>query len=248
MRLRVAFPAMLNSRHKAVFFLTLLVAGASLLLQAEAKQIAGIVLLGLAFAWAVGSDRRIVHYVFVFCGVISAGGPLLRDWYIYRAQRRIYSQQVADFQRKIPELVKEYPVAAWPGDLHSERKSPLETGLFDPIAAFKSRYAGGENEPDEKVLNYLSKPQHFRSAFPEYKSWNDERIRSLFNPVSAFRFRYADAEKYSDEQIIGNLSDPVKFRKAFPEYKSLDDDTIRQEVAARKMPRSGAGEFQYVFL
>jgi hypothetical protein len=66
----IEFLPRLNQRHKAALFLTLLAAGASLVLNMAAKQTTGVVLLGLAFAWAFGSNSRAVHVLFIAAGVL----------------------------------------------------------------------------------------------------------------------------------------------------------------------------------
>ena len=52
--------ASLNRRHKAVLFLTLVSAGAALLNRVPFKESLGLGLLGVAGAWAVGSDGFMV--------------------------------------------------------------------------------------------------------------------------------------------------------------------------------------------
>ncbi len=53
----------LNRRHKALLFITLVITGCSLLLGAELKDALGFLMLGAAFAWAVGSDTASKLYV-----------------------------------------------------------------------------------------------------------------------------------------------------------------------------------------
>jgi uncharacterized membrane protein YwaF len=45
-----------NRRHKAILFVTLVASGCALLLGAELKEALGSTMLGVAFAWAIGSD------------------------------------------------------------------------------------------------------------------------------------------------------------------------------------------------
>jgi hypothetical protein len=52
----------LNRRHKALLFITLVITGCSLLLGAELKDALGFLLLGVAFAWAIGSDTASKFY------------------------------------------------------------------------------------------------------------------------------------------------------------------------------------------
>lgn len=105
----MTFPVELNRRHKAALFLTLVAAGVSLVLGADAKQTAGVALLGVAFAWAFGSNSRFVHLLFAVFGLALLAGPLAFHWYSYRISTNKYQEQVAEFERKIPELASRYP-------------------------------------------------------------------------------------------------------------------------------------------
>jgi hypothetical protein len=105
----MTFPVELNRRHKAVLFLTLVAAGVNLVLGAVAKQTAGVTLLGVAFAWAFGSNSRIVHWLFVVSGSALLVGPAGFDWYTDRHTTKFYESQVAAFERRIPELADQHP-------------------------------------------------------------------------------------------------------------------------------------------
>lgn len=52
----------LNRRHRVIVFVTLVLTGSSLLLGAELKQTLGMMFLGLAAAWALGSDAASKSY------------------------------------------------------------------------------------------------------------------------------------------------------------------------------------------
>lgn len=104
------FVLRLNRRHKTALFLTLLAAGTSLLIGADVKQACGVALLGLAFAWALGSNNRVVHALFIAIGVLLAAGPLPLDWNTHQEQASSYQEQLADFERKIPDMAKSYPI------------------------------------------------------------------------------------------------------------------------------------------
>ncbi len=52
----------LNRRHKAILFVTLVVSGCAMLLDAELKEALGFMMLGVAFAWAIGSDTASKMY------------------------------------------------------------------------------------------------------------------------------------------------------------------------------------------
>lgn len=96
------FPLELNRRHKAILFLTLLAAGSSLVVEANLRISFGIVLLGIAFAWALGSDSRLVHCLFFVTGVLLAAYPVWVDW----SNSREYELRLDEFERKIPRLAK----------------------------------------------------------------------------------------------------------------------------------------------
>src|SRR5258708_36519707 len=46
----------LNRRHKAILFITLVTTGCALLLGAELKEALGLMMLGAALAWVIGSN------------------------------------------------------------------------------------------------------------------------------------------------------------------------------------------------
>lgn len=52
----------LNRRHKAILFLTLVFTGCALLVGAELKEAIGSMMLGVALAWAIGSDTSSRFY------------------------------------------------------------------------------------------------------------------------------------------------------------------------------------------
>ena len=71
------FTNKLNRRHKAALCSTLICVGLIVLLGGAVRPTLGIGLLGLAFSWALGSDNRLVHWLFVICGLlllVPAGG------------------------------------------------------------------------------------------------------------------------------------------------------------------------------
>lgn len=62
----------LNWRHKASLFLTLVAVGCGLFLESSAKQAAGIALVGIAFAWLIGSltpRALVVTFAILICAV-----------------------------------------------------------------------------------------------------------------------------------------------------------------------------------
>jgi hypothetical protein len=103
-------PLKLNRRHKVTLFLTLVLAGIAALSGVKMMEVAGISLLGLALAWAFGSDSRAVHWLFLSVGVLLACGTLGLFWLTHESEIDLYTSKVAAFEQRIPELAKKYPV------------------------------------------------------------------------------------------------------------------------------------------
>ena len=112
-------PLNLNRRHKVTLFLTVLLAGIAALNGAKMMQVVGVLLLGLALAWAFGSDSRVVHWLFLSLGLLLTCLTVGGAWYIHQSDTNLYAQKVAAFEQRIPELAKEYP-------LHKVRPSGMD--------------------------------------------------------------------------------------------------------------------------
>lgn len=96
----------LNRRHRAGLLLTLTAVGASLLLDASAKQTAGLVLLGLAAAWFVGSvGLRTLGVIFssITCcvGLYIAGSPIWNERNSVLAAAQEYDVAVAEIRNAV---------------------------------------------------------------------------------------------------------------------------------------------------
>lgn len=122
--MRLAF----NRRHKTLLFLTLVGLGSSLLFGADAKQVAGIALLGLAAAWLIGgmSVRTLgllLSIVALLAGIGVAALPILVDWHTFQTDSSNYAQAVKDLTdaiRKAPMLPKTPPSAHFGQEIHAE--------------------------------------------------------------------------------------------------------------------------------
>lgn len=67
----------LNRRHRAGLCATLICVGLLVLLGGGTRLTAGIGLLGIAFSWALGSNSRFVHWLFVVFGLLL---PIQPAW------------------------------------------------------------------------------------------------------------------------------------------------------------------------
>jgi hypothetical protein len=73
----------LNRRHKLILFLTLIAAGASLVMSASLARAVGIALLGAALAWMLGLNSRVVHWLFLGTGLVIVVGTSALDGYLH---------------------------------------------------------------------------------------------------------------------------------------------------------------------
>lgn len=99
----------LNPRHKAGLLVALTATGASLLLDASAKQTAGVVLLGVAAAWFVGSvavrTLGIILSAMTFCiGLYVAVSPIWKDRESVLAAAQEYDATLAEVHRAAAKM------------------------------------------------------------------------------------------------------------------------------------------------
>lgn len=110
----ISYPS-LNRRHKVGLFLVLVAAGISLFFEDSAKQTAGIVLLGLAATWLLGSlsvrALRLLSSVMA-CGVgiFLAGKPVLDDWKSFHESVQNYERAMSDLRQAVTLAKKWTPI------------------------------------------------------------------------------------------------------------------------------------------
>src|ERR1019366_4266745 len=143
-------PLNLNRRHKVTLFLTVLLAGIAALNSAKMMEVVGILLLGLALAWAFGSDSRVVHWLFLSLGALLACGTVGLAWLIHQSDTNLYAQKVAAFEQRIPELAKEYP-------LHKVRPSGMDRPSREWDEQGKPVQTNGQIILDKDLEPYLVK-------------------------------------------------------------------------------------------
>jgi hypothetical protein len=122
----MAIALRLNRRHKAALFVTLVLAGASLVSGDAMKIGLGIILLGVAFTWAFGSDSRVVHRLFLACGLLIVIGSLMYDWWHDNFEDvRLYRDEVTAFELRFPELAESHPLLPYDVKCKDLRVTPL---------------------------------------------------------------------------------------------------------------------------
>jgi len=87
----------------------------------------GFALLGVALAWAIGSDNRVAHWLFVVigvAGVLSAAVPPALVWNTIRVEEKSYRRQVAAIESSLPELARNYPLR------FKQAAEPHLTGIY----------------------------------------------------------------------------------------------------------------------
>lgn len=136
-------PVKLNRRHKVILFLTLAFAGTVLIFDGPLGEGAGVFLIGLALAWAFGSESRAVHWLFVASGLALTIVPMALGWNSHRNSVKRYESQVTEFERKIPELRKRYPLPPLP----PPPKGSVPICSSDPLGGWRRVDAPSEANP-----------------------------------------------------------------------------------------------------
>ena len=91
----------LNRRHKVGLFLVIVATGLGLFLDASMKQTAGVVLLGLAATWLIGSlglrTLWLLSSVVVSgIGIFITAKPILEEWESFRSSSEVYARGLSD--------------------------------------------------------------------------------------------------------------------------------------------------------
>ncbi len=207
----MTFLSRLNRRHKAALFLALIAVGAGLVLDMGAKQSFGIALLGMAFAWAFGSDSRPVHWLFVVAGTVLAFAPLALQWHERREAAKQYQSNVATFERDIPKLAKQYPIL----DHNDISKVPsgirlTREDLFHEFTLVSKGLSPGDQE---EFLQYiLKKYPDWKRVLVDSSERESERAQFiLFDKALAANLNWA-ALPYST--LPGDPPEPFKLSEA----------------------------------
>jgi len=135
----IAYPT-LNRRHKIGLFLLLVAAGISLFLEASAKQTTGIVLLGLAATWLLGTiSVRLLWLLssLLVClvGILVAGKPVVDDWKSFREPVQSYDRAVADLREAVTKSRPLYVVKSEPLPPRSDESSTRKPAIdYDALA------------------------------------------------------------------------------------------------------------------
>ena len=185
---------LLNRRHKAGLFLVLIAAGLSLLFEASAKQAAGITLLGIAIAWAVGSNSQLVHWVFAALGAVLMLAPLCYDWYDHHGATKGYKSTVSAFERRIPELAKQYPYEKSETDPQTGIRAGWNGAMWVVLSPGNSTHKIGD-EWDGK--NWISEP-----GTP---SWAREALQSNVNLEAMPYYERPDYFPPAPFSVIGSF-------------------------------------------
>ncbi len=122
----------LNRRHKVGLFLVLVAAGISFFFEASEKQTTGIILLGLAATWLVGTlSVRLLWLLssFLAClvAIIVGGKPVVDDWRSFQESVQSYDRAVADLRAAVVKSRPLYVVKTEP----LPRRSNESMTVFD---------------------------------------------------------------------------------------------------------------------
>ncbi len=165
----------LNRRHNVGLFLVLVAAGISLFFEASAKQTAGIVLLGIAATWLLGTiSVRLLWLLssFLGClvGIIAGGKPVVDDWKSFQESIQSYDRAIADLREA---MAKSRPLQVIKSDPLPRRSDEVTqaTPAVDYDALAKKYGAISSSPPTIDFSNYDGTTTVF-DYNPQAKKWN----------------------------------------------------------------------------
>jgi hypothetical protein len=165
----------LNRRHKVGLFLVLVAAGISLFFEASEKQTTGIILLGLAATWLVGTlSVRLLWLLSSFLGclvaIIVGGKPVVDDSRSFQESVQSYERAVADLRAAVVKSRPLYVVKTEPLPRRSN-ESTGTTPAVDYDALAKKYGAISSSSPTIDWSNYDGTMTVF-DYNPRAKKWN----------------------------------------------------------------------------
>ncbi len=165
----------LNRRHKVGLFLVLVAAGISFFFEASEKQTTGIILLGLAATWLVGTlSVRLLWLLssFLAClvAIIVGGKPVVDDWRSFQESVQSYDRAVADLRAAVVKSRPLYVVKTEPLPRRSN-ESTGTTPAVDYDALAKKYGAISSPPPTIDWSNYDGTMTVF-DYNPQARKWN----------------------------------------------------------------------------
>ncbi len=200
----------LNSRHKAGLLVALTATGASLLLDASAKQTAGVVLLGLAAAWFVGSVRpRTLGLILcstAFCvGLYMITNPVREEWELYRTRAEAYDQAILDIREAVANAV------VWD-------RTPRQQTVRVPktVQAWELRLPKPEPVPPGAILKPKPIPPGATIGKGAMMAWDEEGVVTEWSfPIET-----------SEEDIVAELTMSLLPRPGFSLKDSIGSNRV----------------------
>jgi hypothetical protein len=181
----------LNRRHKAGLFLTLVAAGLCLFFESSAKQTAGIVVLGVAATWLIGSVsvRALAAILFVaafLAGLGLATVPILQDRDSTQTSRREYDSAIYDVIEaivKAPVWENVRPISDIEKDAGAPQKQQVEHGPWERYGSTLDNRLHLDTPPLPVGAKLVISPQEFaekiKAKYPEYGDIPNDKLVEL---------------------------------------------------------------------
>ena len=99
----------INSRHETGIFITVTAIGIALLMDVSWKPIIGLLLLGAALTWAIGTPRRPLRWAIAIAGLGITLFPLLQNATERFRVKREYDASLARFRDRLPLMAQQHP-------------------------------------------------------------------------------------------------------------------------------------------
>ena len=96
-------------RHKVGIFITVMAVGIALLMEVSWKPIIGLLLLGAALTWAIGTPHRPLRWVIAIAGLGIMLFPLFQNVTERLRAKREHDETLALFRDRLPLMAQQHP-------------------------------------------------------------------------------------------------------------------------------------------
>jgi hypothetical protein len=214
----------LNRRHKVGFFLVLVAAGISLLFEASAKQTAGVILLGVAATWLLGTvSVRLLWLLssFFAClvGIIVGGKPVVDDWRSFQESVQSYDRAVADLREAMRKSRPLHVIKSDPLPRRSEEITQTTPAVdYDALA---KKYGAISSSPTTIDWSNYDGSRPVFDYDPLAKKWAPRKVVTITPDVPPAQF---DPDKFMAE------------RHRTPALQGKKQKTPQSDLAAGRVP------------
>jgi hypothetical protein len=153
----------LNFRRQAILFAIVITVGIALFVGTNPRAVVGIIVIGLALAWPLGSDNRLILISISIFGFVIALSPFFQSYLHHKSQVNSYIESTKIFERNLERLTWKYPVYTIIGDASKEKR--IEHEEVEDVYQFSyalKRMGYNDSEVESAKADLLKKWDEFR--------------------------------------------------------------------------------------